>query len=266
MAAVTTTHNHHNHEEDSVSITATVNISREDILAAINANKPAPRPMTTTEQSAAAGSKFARPDFRRQQAAAQTSTHEPAWRREPITHAQVEGIRGRLAARKGIAAAEAIRAEINALTDQGKEIGKLTKGQGSDYITQLDAIKPNPVENEAQVTPATQTDAWKRPNCVPDGEYALVQDGVVKFYTVQTPDKGNYAGICFVSVHASDERYNLKGRTRHEVLDAIAADPRAAAIRYGQETNHCSRCGRELTDEASRAAGIGPVCARKVGW
>ncbi|MES2342166.1 MAG: DUF6011 domain-containing protein [Pseudomonadota bacterium] len=25
----------------------------------------------------------------------------------------------------------------------------------------------------------------------------------------------------------------------------------------------CGRCGRTLTDEASRAAGIGPVCASK---
>jgi uncharacterized protein DUF6011 len=34
-------------------------------------------------------------------------------------------------------------------------------------------------------------------------------------------------------------------------------------VRYGQELGECGHCGRTLTDEASRAAGIGPVCASK---
>jgi hypothetical protein len=33
-----------------------------------------------------------------------------------------------------------------------------------------------------------------------------------------------------------------------------------AAARYGRELGQCGLCGRDLTDEASRAAGIGPVC------
>lgn len=37
----------------------------------------------------------------------------------------------------------------------------------------------------------------------------------------------------------------------------------AAAALYGQELGHCGLCGRELTDDESRAAGIGPVCIRR---
>lgn len=48
-------------------------------------------------------------------------------------------------------------------------------------------------------------------------------------------------------------------------LLAIAADPKAAAIKFGQRTGRCSCCGRELTKEASIEAGIGPVCAQKWG-
>jgi hypothetical protein len=33
---------------------------------------------------------------------------------------------------------------------------------------------------------------------------------------------------------------------------------------YGQELGYCGRCGRHLTDESSRAAGLGPVCAGEV--
>jgi hypothetical protein len=49
-------------------------------------------------------------------------------------------------------------------------------------------------------------------------------------------------------------------------LQAIAADPKGAAIRYGQRTGTCSCCGRELTNHTSIEAGIGPICAQKWGF
>lgn len=49
-------------------------------------------------------------------------------------------------------------------------------------------------------------------------------------------------------------------------LDAIATDPAGEAIRYGRETGNCCCCGKELTDPASIAAGIGPICAEKWGF
>ncbi len=49
-------------------------------------------------------------------------------------------------------------------------------------------------------------------------------------------------------------------------LQAIAADPKGAAIRYGQRTGSCGCCGRELTRADSIAAGIGPICAANWGF
>jgi hypothetical protein len=43
----------------------------------------------------------------------------------------------------------------------------------------------------------------------------------------------------------------------------IAEDPKAALVRYGLETQECGRCGSPLTNDKSRAAGIGPRCATK---
>jgi hypothetical protein len=40
----------------------------------------------------------------------------------------------------------------------------------------------------------------------------------------------------------------------------------AAIVTYGVELGVCGRCGRHLTDEDSRAAGIGPDCASRLGW
>jgi Family of unknown function (DUF6011) len=241
-------------------VTVTTTISREELLAAMAANKPAPRALTTTEQSAAAGSKFARPNIERQQAAVREV--------QPATEKQFAFIRRLLSERVGIVEAEDIR---NALNNARRD-GTFDKSMASAYITRLLAIKPNSAPapeapEEAPEAPRSGDDAWKRPNCVPDGQYALKgEDGVVRFYSVNTPEEGKWAGTCWVRQHASDERFQVKGKARHLVLDAIEADPRSAAILFGHETNHCGRCGRELTDEASRAAGVGPVCARKAGW
>lgn len=49
------------------------------------------------------------------------------------------------------------------------------------------------------------------------------------------------------------------------ILCEIAADPMKAATEYGRSTGSCGCCGRELTDPASVAAGIGPICAEKWG-
>jgi hypothetical protein len=46
-------------------------------------------------------------------------------------------------------------------------------------------------------------------------------------------------------------------------LVTVAADPLAAAVAYGRQFGLCSCCGRDLSDPASVAAGIGPICASK---
>lgn len=99
---------------------------------------------------------------------------------------------------------------------------------------------------------------------VPAGRYAIEADGVIKFYAVDRPTEGKWAGYTFVKVQASDDLFPVKGQAAKAVLAAIAVDPKAALVRYGHAIGKCGLCGRTLTDEESRAAGIGPVCARKV--
>lgn len=48
--------------------------------------------------------------------------------------------------------------------------------------------------------------------------------------------------------------------TFENLYRAVVADPEAAMVRFGHEIGRCGYCGRTLTDEESRAAGIGPVC------
>lgn len=102
---------------------------------------------------------------------------------------------------------------------------------------------------------------------VPAGRYAVINpsSGVTEFYRVDRPEDGKWAGYVFVKQQASDDLYPVKGARRDEVLGRIAVDPQAAMIRYGHELGRCGNCGRTLTDEVSRAMGIGPDCAAKLG-
>ena len=49
-----------------------------------------------------------------------------------------------------------------------------------------------------------------------------------------------------------------------KTLEAFRTDPRNAKIYEDiRNTVHCSRCGRELTDEESKQRRIGPECLEK---
>lgn len=110
---------------------------------------------------------------------------------------------------------------------------------------------------------------WKTGDPVPfpAGRYAVEHEGVLKFYKMDVPTEGRWKGYVFVHVQASDEWWSVKSRaTREDVINLIAKDPEAAMLAYGREIGKCGHCGRTLTDEDSRAAGIGPVCRRKVSF
>ena len=105
-----------------------------------------------------------------------------------------------------------------------------------------------------------------KPLAVRAGRYAVEIDGVLGFFKVDCPTEGRWAGYVFVKQMASDTEYPVRGFRRGAVLDAIAQSPQAASVRYGREIGKCGVCGRTLTNEESRAAGIGPICRGELGW
>lgn len=99
---------------------------------------------------------------------------------------------------------------------------------------------------------------------VSDGRYALSTDDGIKFYVVQTPESGKWAGMTFVKHLASDNEFPVRNRAQREsILASIASDEKSARRLYGEKIGRCGHCNRTLTDESSRDAGIGPVCASK---
>lgn len=99
---------------------------------------------------------------------------------------------------------------------------------------------------------------------VQPGRYAIREDGVVKFFRV-TEGKGRWAGRTFVEAQASDDHHAIRNpQRRAEILAAIAENPLEAELLYGRELGRCSRCGRTLTKESSRAYGMGDDCRSKL--
>lgn len=134
-----------------------------------------------------------------------------------------------------------------------------TAEQASRIITKLLSLP-----RRGETTETTTTTAAPAVD-VPAGRYAIEIGGKVGFFRVDRPEDGKWAGRTFVKEQASEEFYPVRGPRRNEVLTAIAADPRAAMIRYGHELGRCGNCGRTLTDEISREMGIGPDCAKHLG-
>lgn len=108
---------------------------------------------------------------------------------------------------------------------------------------------------------------WLKARHVPAGRYAVEFEGKVRFFKVDKPNEGKWAGLTFVKEQASDDFYPVRGFRKSEVLLAIAAVGADEASKdYGKLLGVCGVCGRTLTDEQSRAQGIGPVCIAKMGW
>lgn len=136
-------------------------------------------------------------------------------------------------------------------------VAKMTKAEASIKIGEV--LK---VAKEATVAKAADASV---PEGIADGYYAIDIDGTVKFYRVDMPTEGKWAGRTFLSVQASDEFHAIRNAaTRGTVLAAIVAQGvKESMVRYGLLIGRCGVCNRTLTDETSRAMGIGPVCREK---
>lgn len=110
-----------------------------------------------------------------------------------------------------------------------------------------------------------------RPLPFPPGRYAILTPwagdaGKLHFFKIDAPTEGRWKGYVFVKEMASDTEYPVKGERGVQVIDEIAKDARGAMLTYGREIGKCGHCGRTLTDEESRAYGIGPICRGKVSF
>ena len=85
------------------------------------------------------------------------------------------------------------------------------------------------------------------------------------FWFVRVPEDGRWAGFRFVKrIVGGRGTQSIRGGEQVAALRAIMeAGVEAAGNLYADELGNCKKCGRDLTDEESRARRMGPVCADK---
>ena len=147
---------------------------------------------------------------------------------------------------------------------EGKDLSSLTPEQrawldDADFDTfpsELPKLRMSTVIEQLKDLPWLPKGSRKVESKVDTGRYAVEKDdGTLMFYSV----KVGYARV-FVDVWASDARWPVNNPAEvKRILTAIENDPDAGP-RFGREIGRCYVCGRTLTDETSRALGIGPVC------
>lgn len=154
------------------------------------------------------------------------------------------------------------------------EAGALVRvGEGTAVQRTRQGLREAPtgswaVEHVGECPARTETPPAEDLPDVPAGHYAIPStgDNDLAFYRVDRPTDGNYAGRTFVKlVVGGHPDQNVKRSHVPGILARIAADPDAAARRYGQHIGSCARCNRHLTVLASRTAGFGPDCRELLG-
>lgn len=160
-------------------------------------------------------------------------------------------------------------------------IAALTKRSASDMIGRLkDFDGPLPAgvshdpayqsadgdpEGYGDPKPARQTGPLPD---VPEGHYAipsLTGNNDLDFFRVDRPTEGGWKGKTYVKrVIGGKPDKNIRFSQYREVLQTILnTGIQESGMMYADKIGRCYRCNRHLTDEESRARGLGPDCASK---
>lgn len=101
---------------------------------------------------------------------------------------------------------------------------------------------------------------------LPDSKYALLnEDGHPLYYEIRAWHGSRYFRRLVGAPGNWSRKWVPEGQAK-AALAEIAQDYHAAAKLYVQTFTRCCRCDSPLSVASSIEAGIGPVCAKKMGW
>ena len=110
-----------------------------------------------------------------------------------------------------------------------------------------------------------ETVTWDELTTIPDGYYALDDEPIRFLKVVHKEVNGKrYVNVRHVVADGSSvTSYPIRHEKQFEILKLINEDIEGHARLFVDKLVLCHVCGRPLTDETSREAGLGPICRRK---
>lgn len=130
----------------------------------------------------------------------------------------------------------------------------------------IDRLKAN------LAAPAVVTEAATRRSLahvladVDAGRYAVGTEAEARFYQVKQGNTNKYMMIGHANGAGVGWTFLPVEKGAIAAAEKIAADPKQAMLNFGRWLGECGHCGRVLTNDESRALGIGPICRAKLGW
>lgn len=144
---------------------------------------------------------------------------------------------------------------------------KLRGTAASHLIKRLLAIRPTATKS-APLPVATLVTLRVTLQDVPDGYFALQHKATGEWGFFEVVTRKN--GVRFVNrLKGAPVKWNRQWVNLDEqaaIARALAADWQTAAKAYSTLSTHCTRCNAYLDNPRSRAAKIGPKCAKEWGW
>jgi Family of unknown function (DUF6011) len=181
------------------------------------------------------------------------------------TESQVKFMNDLLTRLAEFASAEAVEALRQSYRDMytTRALTKERASQEIENLLELVRIGREHAAKMGQQVPAQKAMADGPIALVPAGRYAITgTEGQTVFVHVVKFDSGAF----IVNQQISDDVTRMpRGVARGVLQKIVDAGIEESSTRYGRELGVCGVCGRTLTNEDSRAAGIGPVCRSRLG-
>ena len=176
-----------------------------------------------------------------------------------------------------MATQEQVQAAVNFLSEYRGDFGFLQDMQArvrtgrtlsENMVTAILRCAAREAKPAAKATTAPVSSGLDLRAHLPSGTVHVAVGKPLQFFKIDNVADGKWAGWVFVKRQAGDN-YDRIGRQRPggmyegaftDLLGMVTRHLQEAMQQYGTELGQCAVCNRSLTDETSRARGIGPDC------
>lgn len=144
-----------------------------------------------------------------------------------------------------------------------RQYGKLTEGQVAAVRKAIAADAQRVTTKPAEIVLKDLHTVLQRHSKFYAGDITLTRRNGDQLVWIKHANAEKVIGKIDGGVLSLWQRPGVDNNAVRTLLNEFEANPLVAAVKYGKLSGRCCSCGRELTNDGSIEAGIGPVCAQK---